>query len=197
MHQDLDKQLKFKIFMYTTVSWFRIVIPPFSVSSHWESKTILCPLTSLPLTGGLREKWSHKRQRSQVEIRTIYWKEQWVNKSKSNSYDIKNKSVQGRECRDWPDCSHTTQMPPSGWDQWYLHWPIYHNWSTRKGRSFQKQKSLSSIPGNYVRWYWLTSGSWPWPHARSRPHSLTDTAKKINPILGQTQDIIHPLFYMI
>lgn len=72
----------------------------FFQTREWMATYCLPLLFLLGQTGVAN--WRHKRWRSWVKIRTIYWNQQWAKKRKSNSNNT-NDSAQGKEhyCSPW------------------------------------------------------------------------------------------------
>lgn len=119
-------------------------------------QTMPCPLPfplTLPLQQDAQEDWRHKRERSRVEIRTSYWKQQWQKKINGNSNNINDKIVQGRGVV--VRGSLTGKRSP------------LHNVepdSTQPQPSATKcQGALPLLPENDARWHRIPSGSWTCP----------------------------------
>lgn len=94
------------------MSWFRDATLHFS-SSTWTFQTtlllacslfhLLCPFS--PSRGMTRDNCWHKKQRSEIEIRTIYWRHQWYKKVNSNNNNINNKNIQKKRVFYMQKCS--------------------------------------------------------------------------------------------
>lgn len=81
-----------------SMSWFRNATALFSSPTQTFQTTLplahslfclFCPFS--PTRRMTRENCWHKRQRSEIEIRTIYWKHQWDKKINSGNNNINNK----------------------------------------------------------------------------------------------------------
>lgn len=99
------------------LSWFRSDTVQFRVSKTTLPLPCFPPLSFFPPpppAAAEEESWRHKRQKSRVEVRTIYWKCQWDKKTNGKNKNIDNKSVLKRECRAQSNCSQVTKPLPPG-----------------------------------------------------------------------------------
>lgn len=108
--------------------------------------------------------WRHRRWRSQVKIRTIYWKHQLDKKTKSYSNNISFKSIQKE------GHSHS-KMTDSDPDRPWPHRSDIHRWWTASRLPYmfflleappffpRAREPLPHDPSNDVRWYRMIPGS--------------------------------------
>lgn len=165
--------------------------PQCSVPS-WDSPKSHAYL-SLPFPLILATVVEHKIQRSRAEIRTIYCKKQWDKKTNCNSNGIKTKSVWERVidvqnahwARSSPARVDATPLLSLTWDCHHITLTILAFIAKQKPCPFNQKskKPLPLVPRNDVRWYQITSGSWPCLLS----HFPSQQLQKINTVLGWNQ----------
>lgn len=128
----------------------------------------------LPSKRAGEENWRHKGQRSQIEIRTIYWKQRWDKKPNNNSSST-DEGIRNKLFKWCPSLRLPVPLPFSHNRQFLTSATIHQ----LEREPFSLEESFS--PASDVRFIWITSLSW--------PCSLPTTAK-INPILTGTRTLL-------
>lgn len=147
------------------MSWFRNGIPQF-----------IAPTEIVPTSFPSPSSCKHKRQRSQPEIRAIYWKQQW-NEKTVITFRVQRKGILLctvlTKTGTMENNSRQNLQPP-------------HFSRFQKVTSFfpEKRNTPAPIPNNDVRRYWIIPGSWLLLHSSKPPWLL----QKFNPFLGQNKD---------
>lgn len=91
------------------MSWFRNGTSNSLSSPRLSKPTHLPPF---PIHWDGIENWRHKRQRSGVQERTIYWKKKWDNKMSSNSNNTNDRGYKKSNFSHW-EFSHGEKNQPN------------------------------------------------------------------------------------
>lgn len=137
-------------------------------------------LLPLPLLLPALVGWSselEKRRKSQLEIRTINWKQQWDKRTNSNNKNITNKRYEAKKLFTWEAGSKCWPASP------------LHFLPPGKGCSSSwKGENLFAHPWQWSEIVLNKISVWPCPLS----HVSSQLLQTMNPVLGWNQDTITP-----